>query len=339
MKRLLVIALLCLAAAASLVYFPITKYDVEDPATGGKTGDVAQYIRMYQGVALTEIPKPYRYRVLTPWLARQVPWLPESVSQHYEISADKIVKFKFGMVNLAGLAAAGFFLFLLSRALRLASLESLLGSYLFFTAFFVVNYGGVPLVDSLSYAFLAMGIYAAVTNRYLLLLLASTVGMFAKETNILILVAALLLADTRRVKFTKALLCLPGIAGYACFRLFLFPTTVGYNYGMASALEKIQQAVIPSKMWIYWAIDGGLAFGVLWALALHGFLMIRQQRSDPLYRLSFLVPLCMVIPFLIGSNVGRIWFLSFPIMIPLALVSLRRVLGGDRKIDAARGNW
>jgi hypothetical protein len=333
-----VIALLCLAAAASLVYFPITKYDVEDPATGGKTADVAQYIRMFQGAALTEIPTPYRYRVLTPWLARQVPWLPDSVSQHYDISPVKIVKFKFGMVNMAGLAAAGFFLYLLGRALRLTSSESLLGSYLFFTAFFVVNYGGVPLVDSLSWAFLTLGIYAAVTDRYLLLFLAFTIGMFAKETNILIPVAVLLLSDSRRVKLAKALLCLPGIAGYGIFRLCILPTDAWVNYGLASALQKVLQAVIPSKIWIYWIIDGGLTFGVLWGLALHGFLLIRQRRSDPLYRLSFLVPLVMVIPFLIGSNVGRIWFLSFPIMIPLSLVSLRRVLGGDPKIDAALGN-
>ena len=322
-KRMLVVAMLCLTASISIVYFPITKYDMYDPATGGTSGDVAQYVRMYQGVPLSEIPKPYRYRVLTPYLARLVPELPHLVTQYFEIDSEKIIKFKFGIINMIGLAATGFLLFLLCSSLRFSDMESILASYLFFTSFFVVNYGGVPLVDAFAYFFLILGILAALKNWDLLLFLSVGLGMFEKETTVLILIAVILMRDPLKSKLKKIFLCLPGILAYVVFRLIILPTDVGFNYSFSSALDGILNAMIPNKYWIYIAIDNGLSFGAIWILAFHGLFIIRREKDNPLFRLSLLVPIVFIIPFLIGSNYGRILFLAFPVIIPLSIVSLR----------------
>lgn len=324
--QMLVVAMLCLTASISVVYFPITKFDIHDRATGGETGDVAQYIKMYQGVPLDDIPKPYRYRVLTPYLARLVPWLPESVSQFYEIDAEKIVKFKFGMINMLGLAATGFLLFLLCGSLHFSTAESLLACYMFFTSFFVVNYGGVPLVDALAYLFLVLGILSALRKWHSLLFISVGLGMFQKETCVLILISVILLSNPIRLKLKQICLCLPGIIAYLTFRLIALPTTAGYQYSFSSAVNGILDALTPDKSWIYTAIDGGLSFGAMWLLALHGFFLIKHEKDNPLVRLSILIPVVMIIPFLIGSNIGRIWFLAFPVVIPLSVVSLRYLL-------------
>lgn len=94
-----------------IVYFAVTKFDLYDPATGGTDGDVAQYVKIFAGTPLEEIRKPFCYRIITPWLARQVPFLPQTVTQYYDIDPEKIIKFKFGMVNLLGLAMTSFSVF------------------------------------------------------------------------------------------------------------------------------------------------------------------------------------------------------------------------------------
>src|SRR5262249_59933220 len=79
-------------------------------------------------------------------------------------------------------------------------------------------------------------------------------------------------------------------------------------------------------LWI--GVDGGLAFGLLWILALAGWwTLLRARRWDhPLLRLTVLIPLALVLPVLLYANIGRLWYLAFPSIIPLALVPLRRIL-------------
>ena len=324
-KKLLIVFLLCLSASASIVYFPITKYDLYDSATGGKHGDVSQYVKMYQGIPLSNIRKPFCYRILTPFLARLVPSVPDSIGQFYEITPEKIIQLKFGIINLLGLAITSFLLFVFCGSLSFSDNESLFGSYLFLTSFFVVNYGGVPLVDALAYCFLLLGILSAMKNWQTLLFFSSALGMFAKETTALLPLWILLLPDSMASRFRKVLLCLPGIVLYLVVRFALFPTDFGYHYGFHAAVQSLKLTLIPSAYWLYYAFDGGLSFGLLWVLGLHGWILIRREKNNPLYRLSFIVPVILVIPFFIFSNIGRIWFLAFPVVIPLSLLSLRSI--------------
>ena len=324
-RESLISFILCLSSSAPIVYFAVTKFDLEDPATGGDHGDVSQYVKMFSGTPLEEIRKPFRYRVITPWLARQVPFLPESVTQFFDIDSEKVIKFKFGMVNLLGLATTSFFLFRYCRCVSFSPLESILGSYLFLTSFFVVNFGGVPLVDALAYASLMLGIYSLVRGSYGLLFVAFTVGMFAKETTVLVIPAAILINDSWKSKIIPCLVCLPGLLAYAIFRLLILPTEFGANYSLPSAFAGILSILVPSERWLWIFIDGGSAFGILWLFCLHGFYLIRSDKSSPIYRLSFLVPFILLIPFLLATSIGRIWCLGFPFVIPLSLVSLRAV--------------
>jgi hypothetical protein len=324
------IALLCLGAAAALVYPPVTKYALYEPGLGGRDGDVGQYVRMEQGVPLDQVARPFRYRIFTPLLARAVPLPPASLLRYFDMSADKLVLLRFGLVNMAGLAVAGMAMVALSLALGFALSEGLLAALLFFTAFPVVNYGGTPMVDTWGHAFLALGLLAALRGSLAGLLMVSLLGMTAKETTALLLPAVLLLPGTWRQRAWSVAALLPGLAHYAYFRFVAHPGGAGFPDDPATSLENLFWRLRhgPYLMWLLW--DGGSAFMALWPLAAIGLWSLRGRGGEPLARLAWLVPAILLVPFAIGSNVGRIWFYAFPVVIPLALEGLRRAFAPRR---------
>jgi hypothetical protein len=318
------IALLCLGAAAAVVYVPITKYPLYEPGLGGAAGDVGQYVRMEQGAPLDQIGRPFRYRIFTPLIARAVPLPPATLLRYFDMSEDKLILLRFGLVNGVGIAVAGTAMVAVSLALGFTLPEGLLAALLFFTALPVVNFDGAPMVDAWGHAFLALGLLAALRGSLVGLFVASLIGMTAKETTALLLPAVLLLSGTWRLRAWRVAAIVPGLAAYAYFRLVAHPGGVGFPADPQTSLENLGWRLQhgPYFMWLLW--DGGSAFLALWPLAAIGLWNLRGRRDEPLARLAWLVPGIFLVPFVIGSNVGRIWFYAFPVMIPLALEGLRR---------------
>jgi len=330
------LALVFLWAAAGLVYPPVTKYDLYDPGLGGREGDVGQYVRIYQGVPLQQIVRPFRYRVLTPWMARLVPAAPQSLLRYFDMSEEKEVKYHFGIVNLVALAVAGFLLVMLCESLGFGTRDGLLAAFLYYTSFPVINTGGTPMVDAWAHAFLLLGLVAVLRGAHPWLFVASLFGMLAKETTLLLVPAVLILHEPARSKATKLLALLPGVLVYAVFRFVLYPGGYGAPSDTATALSNLVYRLNhgPYLWWILF--DGGTAFGLLWPLAAYGAWSLRGASRDPLLRLAWLVPAVLLVPFLIGSNIGRIWFYAFPAVIPLAVAGLRRLLNGSGGPEPAR---
>ena len=324
--------LVCLSASAAVVYPAMTKYQLYEPGLGGRGGDTGQYVAMYQGTPLAQIIKPFRYRVFTPYMARLVPLPPHGLLRYFDITPDKIVQYHFAVANLLGLALSGMLLIALCESFGLAAPWGMLGALLFLTSLTVVNSAGAPMTDAWAYAFLLLGLVAAIRGSMAWLSLASLVGMFAKETTLLLVPAVLLLADPPRAKLMKLAALIPGVVGYAIFRHacsaggYSFPSDV--TTAVSDTIWRFRHG--PYLWWI--AFEGAAAFGAILPLAWIGALSLRGSPRAPLARLSWLVPGTLIPPLFnaigIGSGIGHIWFYSFPAMIPLALVGLRRVLDG-----------
>lgn len=325
----LVIAALCLGAAAAVTYPAMTKYALLDPGLGGPQGDVGQYVRMYRGEPLASIARPFRYRVLTPFAARLVPTPPHALMRYFELDGDKLVQLRFGLVNFVGLATSGVLLAAFCGTLGFTALESLLAALLFFTAFPVMNYGGTAMVDPWGYAFLLLGLLALRHDSLVLLAVAGFAGMFAKETTALLVPAALLLPGTRGRGIARLAALAPGLLAYAVFRFVILPGGYGFPDDPATSIGNLVWRLRhgPYLAWIAW--DGGTAFLALWPLAWIGWRGVRREPAAPLARLAWLVPPILALPFLIGSNIGRIWFYAFPVMIPLAVTGLRGLLRAE----------
>lgn len=325
-RMLLVVTLLCLFSAAALSYPAITRGDIYDNALGGRVGDAAQYIRMYQGAPLNEIARPYRYRLVTPTLARLVPFLPASIAQYYQISPEKVIAFKFGMVNLAGLTVAGVALYAYVRRLGFSGLEGIVGALLFYTAFPVVVYGASPLVDAWAYAFLALGFLCIVTRAAWLLAIVFLLGVLTKETTLLLLLAIVFLVPVTAGRWRLLAACVPGLLAFLALRLLL-PGGYGYDSGLTTLLNSLATLLTPTLRHLLILVDLVLAFGFVWWLAWQGWRHPGPPPRPAWQHLAWLVPLTIVAQLAIDFNFfGRVVFFAFPAIIPLALLGLRYVL-------------
>jgi hypothetical protein len=319
------LALLFLWISAALVYPPMTKVDLYESGFGGRLGDVGMYVSLYQGTPLHEVARPFRYRLFTPMLARLVPLAPPGLMRYFDLDADKLVKFRFGVVNLFGLTATGLLLVLLGEALGLRAREGLIAALLYYTSFPVVSYGGAPMAEAWGHAFLALALVAALRGWWIVLALAALVGMFAKETTALALPAVLVLALPWRRRLRLAAALLPGLVAYAWVRWVVLPGGYGFPSDAATSLSNLAERLGSGPYLLWILFDGGTAFGLLWVFALLGARDLGATPAAPLARWRWLVPAVLAVPFLIGSNIGRIWFVAFPFVIPMAVLGLRRL--------------
>lgn len=341
--RIAVLALVCLTVSAALVYPPMTKYPLYEMGFGGRDGDTGQYVLMSQGAPLQQVFKPFRFRVFTPYLARLVPLPPAGLLRYFDMNPDRVIAYRFGVANLLGLALTGLLLIRLCAAFGFDTPWSLLAALVFYTSWTVVNGGGAPMADAWAYAFIVMGLLAAVRGSLPWLAAACLVGMFAKETTLMLVPAVLLLADAPRTKLAKLGALVPGIAAYAAFRLSVSAGGWGFSSDPVAAFAQLVERMRTGP-YLWWILfEGATAFGLLVPLALVGAWALRGRPRAPLARLAWLVPLTLVVPFVnavgVGSGIGRLWFYSFPAMIPLALVGLWKTLGAPPPAgwDAAAG--
>ncbi len=289
--------------------------------------DVAEYVSVYQGARLSEVPSPYRYRIVVPLLARAAPDLPSWLVREGEDREARSILFRFALINLIGLATAALLLFQLMHAVGFDNLESLLGGLLFLLSFPALTIATLPLVDAWAYAMLAGALYALVRRNHPLLFVLFAIGMFTKETTILVPLAALLLPASRPERARQAACFLPPILAYLAFRAALAP--IDPTYSLASTQQFLYDVVVSGKQ--LRLVDHGIrAFGLLWLLGAYGWLRLRRDdAAHVLIRWAPLVPIVMVIPFLLALHVGRVWFFAFPVVIPLAVAGLLALFRGS----------
>ncbi|HVP14106.1 MAG TPA: hypothetical protein VMS88_01105 [Terriglobales bacterium] len=325
---LALVFLLCLSVAFPIVYNIISEVDVH----GTALADSWAYIEIYKGTSLETIAQPFRYRLFTPYLARLVPAPPRSAAVLYDLAAEKVIKFRFGMVDALCLAGAGLFLFLLCEALGLPAVESLLGSVLFLGGHAVINYAGGPMTDAASYLFLCAAILCALRNWRWGLFLSVLVGMLAKETTGYVLAPILFLPTPARDRIAKVLLCLPGILIYLGFRLTVRAASP-HDFAIGNPFVNVWERLHSARRMLFTGIEGWLAFGVVWVFAVWGFWILARRGSwrSPILRLAVLVPVAVAMPILLDANVARMSYLAFPAVIPLALVAVDRLFGDARR--------
>jgi hypothetical protein len=227
----------------------------------------------------------------------------------------------FAVLDLAGLALAAWALCLLLRRLGFSALEGFTGGLLFLASWPVLRFGGAVLVDAWSHAVLAGAAYAVVARRYRLLLLVATVGMLVRETTVFAALLVLVVPAPWSVRLRQLACFVPGVLGYFVLRFVVAPT------------DRFTRQVADVLGWSglpYTLRELALVFGAAGPLLVLGVLRNRRVRALP-RALVWLVPVALVIPFVIASNLARIWFLAFPAVIPLALLGLRALLEEEQE--------
>lgn len=298
--HLMVLALAGFAAVA-IVYVSVTQFPLADATVN----DSLQYAAMTAHAPWATIAKPFRWRVLEPLLA--------GLGPHSDPGRIQVV---WGVLDALCLTLAAWFEFLVLRRGGRSTATAVLVAMLFFSSWVVLRYAGMVLVDAASYLFLAAGVYAAVARRPVLLFAVVSVGMFVKETTVLVVLLVVLLGTPRAQRLRQLALCVPGVAGYVALRLAT-PTDLGYTYGVSRVLEAFG-TLGTARGALLAAAEFALTFGPLWILAVVGWARAPAAERILPRRTAWIVLLVLLVPYLIGSNLGRVWFLAFPVVLAFA---------------------
>jgi hypothetical protein len=250
------------------------------------------------------------------------------LSKYYDDVEKKKIQLNFGIINIISIALTGFILFYYCLLLSFSKWESLGGTLLFFTSFFVVNYYSVPLVDSLAAFFIISGFYAVLKNSGIGIMLSFLFGVFAKETTFIIIL--LIILQERNLLSKKLLYCLPGALAYFIF-INVFKYSDGWSViGMFSDPKYFTNLIMGSfkNVNAYVVIEFIQTFMFLWVLFLYAIFKLKK----PLFirRSLWLLLLPFVFAPLGGTPVaGRVAFFLFPVVIPLSLLTLKSIFGEE----------
>lgn len=325
MRRSLVCWAVFLSISASIGSLSVSRFRFED---GGR--DITQYLKIHDGTSLSEIPPPYRYRVLTPVLARAVPPMPPGLMERDRRLDDKVPLFKFAVVNLLGLATAAWFLMRMMDTMGFGPWQAFCGGLLFLGCHFPLTTATLPVTDAWAYAFLVGCMHGLLTRRHVLVAVLFALGVFTKETVLIAPLAALVLRQPWRARLAQLGAFLPGALAYLVFRVVLYPPEPGL-YSLESASGFAAEVFGRPDRFAFYMSRAAMTFGVLWIAAAYGFALNRARTEHPLIRWSWLAPAILALPFVLALTVGKVWFFSFPIVIPLAVWGLERWFGGSTR--------
>lgn len=287
--------------------------------------DEKNYIQIYQGRSLTSIERPFRYRVMVPWLARLMPSPPKWLRIYYNINDDKVIQYKFGLVNILGLTLAAYWLFAYLVKMGFAPWQGVLGVMLYFTSFEVAVNSGMATVDTWAYAFLILCFYLLQSKNHPLLGLAVLLGMFFKETTIFCIFGVFAYSKSRKELMKRSLWLIPGTVAYLIFRLKFITIQDAPLYSLGMVLKNMK-GLFDFNHFLYLTIQFALTFGPLWVLAYLGWKQRRLLPNFPAARLLLFASSIMLIPLILPMSPSRIWFLTFPFIVPLALLGLLQQL-------------
>lgn len=129
--------------------------------------DARQYLAMVEG---EHADRPYSQRILVPWLASLLP-----------MPADKALR----LVTYLSLGAAYFAGILTLRRMRFSTFDCIVGmSSLFAATGHIYNYSSPHLTDAFGLMCLSFMLYFALDRRFAPFLLASVVGVLAREATL-----------------------------------------------------------------------------------------------------------------------------------------------------------
>ncbi|MHB8624647.1 MAG: hypothetical protein ACYDEO_00435 [Aggregatilineales bacterium] len=309
----LVIFIVTFSISLSIVHTSINT--VDETHLGGLTDSLA-YVNSYYG---KEVMGHWRYRVLTIGLARLVPNQLELLLQR-DPTPYRRAHIHFAVVNLCFLTATAMLLYAYLMTFFAEKQLALLGAVIFLTSRVNVQSGGAPMVDPSSFFFLLLGMYAIIRRNTWMLFISCTLGVFAKETTLL-LWPMLWLADLQwRRKGLYSLVLLPGTAAYMVFRYIIYPDPSGASFFslelMGGIAGQLHSFLTPNGL-----VDWISSFNLFWIPAIYA--LIRLPKPVLIRRWLWMIPIVLAMIILLEGDLGRILFLTFPVVIPLALIGIQ----------------
>jgi hypothetical protein len=282
-------------------------------------GDSSAYIEMVINSNQYMI-SPYKYRILTPFLAKPIYYLLNFLKPSNDRSTNAI--YSIFAVNVFFYFCTGFLFYIfLYHILKFNIFISFIGTILYFIGTPIFEMLHFPLVDLGSLFFSLLIFYSIKKNNKLLFLITSSLGIFAKE--ILIFSSLAYFIEYFKFKLNKENIQTLLIS---CFPVFVFiiqhkifgGAAIEANYGYnllkleipGYALNRLSNI---KTVGIFF-INIFITFNFIWL----GLLNIKK--NDFLTRQMFFIGFFVMLAiFFFSSRIDRILYIIFPIIIPLYL--------------------
>lgn len=295
--RSLVIVLVMSAALVLLGDRLISQRQLNGPPGGEMTisGDTLAYVQMIEG-DFKAVGKPYRYRILVPFMGRVLPFPPT---------------LDLKVISYFSLFFAYVFALLTCRRLGLGYLASFGGLFaLYSSVWHLYNYHNPFLTDAFQLMALSVMLFFLLRLNFTIFWAAGIIGILARETTVFLVPAWLATGQWRKsaaaVAITLVAWYLPQLFLSKDLGFFEYPSRVLSGVLSAGGLQDRPQPLLRA-VFIQWGFTG--------VLTLIGLALVPISRFWPIITAFGLLLLGALVSSTIAADFGRIFALISPVAV------------------------
>jgi hypothetical protein len=294
--------------------------------------DTTEYLRLARNPLDPQSMSPFKYRILTPALVSVMPSIPRSllpgdIKLHPLQTSDETDEliFRFTLVNSLFTWGAAIYLLLFLYALGFSPVYGLLGAMSYLTLNFTMLYNPLPMADASAQFFLIAGFFYIHQKRWSVVFLLILIGYFSKEIVGPLLSAAWVLDQREKLIKTVTIASIPTFI-YILARI-LFPASVAHFNQSSNLIQTFQLMFIELHLFNRRFYFEFFIRTFLWLGPFAAITCLRYRSQIPPFlrkQWIFVVLVCM--QFCLASDTGRLFFLAFPVLLPLGLIGLRELI-------------
>lgn len=298
----LVLVLLVFVIMVCISYFGNIIFDRFLDLQGG---DAEEYLNMSYYPFEGKSP-PFMYRILTPLIVYLLPL------NHLN---------GFIIINLISLFLTAILLYYYLKKLDFRSKDSLIGVLFFLLSPVVIfTMNDIVLVDALSFLLLLLTFYAILCKNDILYLFFLILGILNKETVLLTIPLFFLykLENNKLIDTLKStiILLIPVFIVFIGIRFYVGFSSY-YTLDLIESIISYHLRHSYSIFYIPWEIY--TPFGLLWIISLLNLIKID---NNFIHKSFYLLPIIFIQSF-IATDIFRMLFIAFPIIIPMSLYIFR----------------
>lgn len=320
-----VIVLILTAVLYGSTYGLFRSFDASDMSNMGGVKDAVNYMEMARGNY--DVWSAHKYRFVIPSLVSGLDSLINKFVQA-DVSATVL---SFYIINFIFTLIAAYLLWMFYRTYNFSIWLSLIGSLLFVTSRTSIQFTSTPLVDSFfMLCFIAL-LYLYRTNKYNYIYLLIPIFVISKEISVFFIGLLFIDKDYRNYKYILSIVS--SLATIVFIRKYIDIQAVNVVEGvvpniMDSVFEMLYlvRVLIEASLSKIFTIRGindlvhGYSFLII--LSFVGYWLNYRKKYyqiNPFF--NYMIPVSLFLAIL-SSNFGRMFFISFPIMILYTLIYL-----------------
>lgn len=302
-------------------------FDLTDPRG---INDAVSYVEMAKGNY--HVYEVHRFRFVIPWLVSQF-------SKIYGGEKEEVIRLYFFAINFLITVASTlvFYFFLLSMEFNWYL--SIIGVCFYLTSRITVINTATPLVDSLYFFALILILHLILTNRHMWFIFLMPLLIFSKETICPFLLLPLFCPVFRTRRNLKVYFPTLGLS----FCLLIFVRRV-IEKSVLSSKDPFGDIILSHSKMIFSNIQllftakglhdmqNGFSFLIIFAFI--GFFINRKYRIIKVPLFLWLVLPISISYMILSGNFGRMFFSSFVIVIPFALLFVQNAFGASENAEA-----